>query len=129
MPSKTSKSSVSFLPIAGRWAFLAGLIISIIYGLIPSTSTFLTEDVQKWVGYLLMVLGIIAGIWHDNKEDHGTFILIAIGLAVFSSSFNNVEAVGSYIGGMLSTLGFFLGVVVVGIIVRHVVDWFYQYLP
>jgi len=128
MPSKRTKSSVSFLPVAARWAFLAGLIISIIFGLIPSTASFLTADVQKWVGYVLMVLGILAGIWHNKKEDYGAFILIAIGLAVFGSSFNNVEVVGSYLGGVLSTLGFFLGVVVVGIIVRHVVEWFADYL-
>src|SRR3990172_3320918 len=124
MPSKRTKSSVSFLPVAARWAFLAGLIISIIYGLIPSTATFLTADVQTWVGYLLMVLGILAGVWYISKEDHGTFILVAIGLAVFGSSFNNVEVIGTYLGGVLSTLGFFLGVVVVGITIRHVVEWF-----
>ena len=128
MPSKRTKSSVSFLPVAARWAFLAGLVISIIYGLIPSTATFLTADVQKWVGYVLMVLGILAGVWHVRKEDHVTFILLAIGLAVFGSSFNNVEVIGTYLGGVLSTLGFFLGIVVVGITVRYVVDWFADYL-
>jgi len=128
MPSKRTKSSVSFLPVAARWAFLAGLVISIIYGLIPSTATFLTADVQKWVGYVLMVLGILAGVWHFSKEDHVTFILLAIGLAVFGSSFNNVEVIGTYLGGVLSTLGFFLGIVVVGITVRYVVDWFADYL-
>jgi hypothetical protein len=128
MPSKRTKSSVSFLPVAARWAFLAGLVISIIYGLIPSTATFLTADVQKWVGYVLMVLGILAGVWHVSKEDHVTFILLAIGLAVFGSSFNNVEVIGTYLGGVLSTLGFFLGIVVVGITVRYVVDWFADYL-
>ncbi len=128
MPSKRTKSSVSFLSVAARWAFLAGLIISIIYGLIPSTATFLTADVQTWVGYLLMVLGILAGVWYISKEDHGTFILVAIGLAVFGSSFNNVEVIGTYLGGVLSTLGFFLGVVVVGITIRYVVEWFADYL-
>lgn len=128
MPSKRTKSSVSFLPVAARWAFLAGLVISIIYGLIPSTATFLTADVQKWVGYVLMVLGILAGVWHVSKADHVTFILLAIGLAVFGSSFNNVEVIGTYLGGVLSTLGFFLGIVVVGITVRYVVDWFADYL-
>lgn len=128
MPSKKSSSSVSFLPVAARWAFLAGLIVSIIYGLIPSTATFLTADVQKWVGYVLMVLGIVAGVWHIRKEDHVTFILVAIGLAVFGSSFNNVDVIGTYLGGVLSTLGFFLGVVVVGVAVRYVVEWFTDYL-
>jgi hypothetical protein len=128
MPSKRTKSSVSFLPVAARWAFLAGLVISIVYGLIPSTATFLTADVQKWVGYVLMVLGILAGVWHVSKEDHVTFILVAIGLAVFGSSLNNVEVIGTYLGGVLSTLGFFLGIVVVGITVRYVVEWFADYL-
>ncbi len=128
MPSKRSQSAVSFLPVAGRWAFLAGLVISIVYGLIPSTATFLTADVQKWAGYLLMLLGIIAGIWHMKEEGHNSFILIVIGLAVFGTSFNNVEVIGTYIGGVLSTLGFFLGVVVVGIFIRRLVAWFVENL-
>ncbi len=128
MPSKKSSSSVSFLPVAGRWAFLAGLVISIVYGLIPSTATFLTADIQKWVGYLLMLLGLIAGLWHMKEEGHHNFILIAIGLAVFGSSFNNVEVIGTYIGGVLSTLGFFLGIIVVGIFIRYLVAWFAENL-
>jgi hypothetical protein len=128
MPSKKSSSSVSFLPVAARWAFLAGLVVSIIYGLIPSTASFLTADVQKWVGYVLMVLGVVAGVWHIRKEDHITFILVAIGLTVFGSSFSNVDVIGTYLGGVLSTLSFFLGVVVVGVVVRYVVEWFADYL-
>lgn len=125
-PRKTAskRSSNSFLPIAGRWAFLAGMIVAIVFGLIPSESV--NPTAQEWVGYILMALGLIAGYLHFNKEYQGQFILLAIGLAIFANSFASIPAAGSYIVGALSTLGFFYGVVVVGMVIRNVVGWFVE---
>jgi len=122
MPSKRTKSSVSFLPVAARWAFIVGMILAVVVGLVPSES--INPTAQEWVGYALMALGLIAGYIHFNKEDQGQFILLAIGLAIFANSFASIPTAGGYVVGALSTLGFFFGVVVIGVIVRNVVGWF-----
>ena len=130
---KTSSGSgdwASYLPIAGRWAFLGGMIIAIVFGLIPSQTINQNPSLQEWVGYILMLLGVIAGLFHIDKGEQVHFVLLTIGLAVFSNSFGSIpgdlagQTVGSYIVGVLSNLGFFFGATVVAIVVRNIVDWF-----
>lgn len=123
-PRKTApkSSAYSFLPVAGRWAFLAGMVVAIVFGLIPNTS--IDPKIQEWAGYLLMALGIIAGYLHISKDSQHNFILLAVGLAIFSNSFGSIPTAGTYIVGMLSTLGFFFGVAVIGVVIHNIVDWF-----
>jgi hypothetical protein len=125
-PRKTAakRSTSSFLPVAGRWAFLAGMIVAIVFGLIPGESV--TPIAQEWIGYILMALGLIAGYLHFNKERDGQFILLAIGLAIFGNSLGSIPTAGSYILGVITTLSFLFGVVVVGVVIRNVVGWFVE---
>lgn len=115
-------STRTFLPIAGRWAFLAGMIVSIVLGLIPTQSV--GPAAQEWIGYILIVLGLIAGYLRFSNENQGQFILVAIGLAIFANSFGGIPVIGSYIIGMFSALAYFFGIVVVGVVVRNIVGWF-----
>ncbi|HLD94366.1 MAG TPA: hypothetical protein VI703_09225 [Anaerolineales bacterium] len=128
--SRRSDDWTTYLPVAGRWAFLGGMIVAIVFGLIPSQTINQNPGAQEWVGYIFMLLGVIAGLFHMHKSDEANFILLTIGLAIFSNSFGSVpgdlagQTVGSYIVGVFSSLGFFFGVVVVAIVVRNIVDWF-----
>lgn len=127
---RRSADWTAYLPTAGRWAFLGGMIVAIVFGLIPSQTLGQNPAAQEWVGYVLMLLGVLAGLFHIQKDDQVSFILLTIGLAIFSNSFGNIpgdlggQTVGSYLVGILSNLGFFFGVVVVAIVVRNIVDWF-----
>jgi hypothetical protein len=122
MPRKAAKSQAVDLQSAGRWVFLGGLVIAIVYGLIPSQS--FDPQIGQWLSYLLMVLGFVGGILFINEGDEAKFVILTIGLAIFGSSFADIPQLGTYIQGMLNVVTFYLGVASVALVVRNVVGWF-----
>jgi hypothetical protein len=114
---------------AGRWIFLIGAVVALLGGLyvaVPSVD----PNVQKYLIYLLIIMGLVGGYLHITKEDEHHFILLVIGIAIFYQPFGiipgdiNGVTVGSYITSMLQIFGLFLGVAVIAIVFRNVIDWF-----
>lgn len=127
MPRKAAKSQVVDqasvdLQSAGRWVFLGGLVIAIVYGLIPP-QTF-DAQIGQWISYLLMVLGFVGGILFIGEGSEAKFVILTIGLAIFGSSFADIPQVGTYIQGMFNVATFYLGVASVSLVVRNIVGWF-----
>lgn len=122
MPRKVAKSQAVDLQTAGRWVFLGGLVIAIVYGLLPP-QTF-DATVSQWISYLLMVLAFVGAILHLGEGIETKFIILTIGLAIFGSSFGDIPQVGMYIQGMFNVVTYYLGVASVALVVRNVVGWF-----
>lgn len=122
MASRRKSGAVDLAP-AGRWIFLIGVVASLLGGIVvslPGTD----PNIQQWLLWLLIALGVVGGYLHITKEDENHFIILAIGLAIFYQPFSAIPTVGNYIVSMLQLFTLFLGIAVVGIGVRNVIDWF-----
>ena len=133
MPSRTATRRSSRgkgntgIAVASRWAFLLGILLAIIVGLVSNMPNLaLDPAILDWLFYLLMVLGFFAGYVFISQEHEHTFLLLAIGLAVFANSFGNLPTVGAFLNAVLGTIGYFFGVVVVAIVVRKIIAWYME---
>ncbi len=129
MASRSRSSSGVDLAPAGRWIFLIGAVVALLGGLVVASPTA-DPNIQKWLIYVLIILGLVGGFLHITKEDEHHFILLAIGLAIFYQPFGIIPwkigdvTVGNYLTSMLQIFGLYLGVAVVAIVFRNVIDWF-----
>jgi hypothetical protein len=121
---RNRKSSSTDLAQAARWVFLAGLAISIVAGLVFSFPMGGDTAWQEWVVYLVLALGLVGGYLHIGKGSQHEFILIALGVAVFSDRLGYIPTVGNYLGSIFGMVGLFLAMAVMAIVVRNIVDWF-----
>lgn len=122
MPRKAAKPQAVDLQSAGRWVFLGGLVIAIVYGLLPP-QTF-DGQVSQWISYLLMVLAFAGGILYIGEGNETKFVILTIGLAIFGSSFADIPQLGTYIQGMFNVVTYYLGIASVALVVRNVISWF-----
>jgi len=58
----------------GAWAFIVGVALSIIAGLIPSL------EGQSWVGWTLVVLGLLVGLLNVTARETQEFLIATIAL-------------------------------------------------
>lgn len=92
MPIKSKENSL------GAWAFLIGVILSIIIGLsaflipIPALSTYSTA-----IYAILVILGLIVGFINVTGKDTQTFLMAAVVLVIVSK-FGMESVTGSLIG-------------------------------
>lgn len=74
----------------GGYAFLLGLIISILFALIPGL------DVTKWVPFVLLILGIVVGLLNIQDKDIGLFLIASIVLIATSATpLNTLPIIGN----------------------------------
>jgi len=127
MARRRGKSGALDLAPAGRWIFLIGVALSLLGGLFVALPSSTDPNVQTWLVYLLIALGLVGGYLHIRREDEHHFILVAVGLilvAVTVQPFAVIENAGNYLNAMLQFFSVYLGVVVIAITFRNVIDWF-----
>jgi hypothetical protein len=86
----------SFLCYVGFWAFIAGLILAVVAGiLVPSNETIII---------VLIILGILIGILNITAKEFMLFLVAAVALIVVGNVFIHftVLGVGERLGGILS---------------------------
>lgn len=86
----------------GAWAFLIGVILALIIGLISKGSMS-----GLWVG-ILAIIGLIVGFLNVTDKEVTPFMMAGIVL-ILASSFGgdvvkDVPGVGSYLGGILNSI-------------------------
>lgn len=64
----------------GSWAFLIGVILAIIFGVVSSAG----NGMSAWVTYLLVVLGIIIGLLNIADEEASPFLMAGTVLVIVS---------------------------------------------
>ena len=102
----------------GRYAFLIGLILAIVVGLVPA------DGVTEWLTWIMVVLALVGGWIHIQPKDEGNFILLTIGLALFFGSVFDLPSIGEFLTDVLEEITGFMGIAVVAIVVRNIVGWF-----
>lgn len=82
----------------GSWAFLIGVIIAVIVGLLGSVGTTM--------GWVLVILGLIVGILNITEKEVQSFLLAGTVLVILASFGQNVFNAVSPLDTVLSALLF-----------------------
>jgi hypothetical protein len=87
----------------GAYAFLFGILISIIFGLIYSTSN------PSWVPIALIILGLVIGLLNISDRNVSLFLIASIAFIATSNSINALPVIGELLRGILINLVHFVG--------------------
>ena len=101
-----------------RWAFILGLVVAVIIAIVP--------DINEAAFWLMVIAGLVAGwTFFTEREAEHNFLLIAIGLAIFSQTpaLAEIPSLGETLTALLVSVATFFGVMVVAIVVRNIVEW------
>ena len=80
----------------GSWAFLIGLIIAVIIGLVPSTGTTLPM--------ILVILGIIVGLLNVADKEVTPFLMSGAVLIIATALGQNAVSAVPYVGPVVNAL-------------------------
>ena len=70
----------------GKWAFIIGLVISVLAGLFFQ---------PEWAIWILAVLGVIVGFLNVAAEETRGFLLASIGLTLSATALNTLPIIGT----------------------------------
>ena len=80
----------------GHYAFIAGVLLAILLGLMPASFTISNSTVA-----LLVILGFIVGILNIKTKDSNSFLIAAITLMIGASAYQlligTIPAIGVYL--------------------------------
>ena len=83
----------------GKWAFIIGLVVSVIAGIVSIGTTGLT-----W----LVVLGIVVGFLNVTNKEVTGFLIATIALMMVGSVGLSLPAIGSFVTSILSAFTAFV---------------------
>lgn len=99
----------------GEYAFLAGVVIAVLAGLVPGVVAAST------VSLVLVVLGIIVGLLNIQDKETTPFLVAAIALvAAGTAGFDGIPSLGSYLSSILGNVGVFVAPAAVIVAVKSV---------
>ena len=84
----------------GRYAFLAGLVISVLVGILPAAGMPLGD--AGIIGIILVVLGVIVGILNVTNQEVQPFLLGTVALIVVGIGLGGVLASITVVASILS---------------------------
>ena len=93
----------SVMELVGPWAFLVGVILAIILGIIGSAN-------DLWLA-LLVIAGILVGLLNVSKSESQGFLLAGLALVIVAAlgqnalgAFSSVAYIGKMLYGILNAL-------------------------
>ena len=97
------------MALVGKGSFVVGLVIAVAGGL---------GFEQAWFGWVLAVLGLIAGFLNIRDKESQTFLLAAIALIVAANAVGAIPYIGEVITRIIANLVIFLGGAVLVVAVK-----------
>lgn len=97
------------MAMVGKAAFIIGLIIAILAGI---------GFDYAWFGWVMAVLGLIAGFLNVSEEEVQTFLLAAIGLLVSSTAIISIPYVGDILTSIFANLSIFIAAAILVVSLR-----------
>ncbi len=95
----------------GGWAFIIGLVIAILAGLINIA----------WAPVILVVLGLVVGFINIGDKEVNAFLIASIALLLAGSAgLDTIPAVGGFLGNMLTNLVAFVAPAAVIVAIKSV---------
>ena len=70
----------------GKWAFIAGLVLAILAGLLFQPG---------WAIWVLAILGVIVGLLNITAEETRGFLLASIALTISATALNTLPIIGT----------------------------------
>ena len=107
----------------GKWCYLIGMLVTVVGAL--------AEFENEWVGYLLVLAGILAGVFYKDPADVKAFTIRYLGLAAVSgvlfegegvlAEFLNFDSftIGVWLTTIFGAVVLFLGPVLLAALVMH----------
>jgi len=89
--------------LIGLWSFIIGMILAL-------ANVFVS--LGDWVIQVLIILGLLTGVFHFDKNDLVPLGVIYLALAAVAGSMSELIAIGPYISGIVTAWVGFLGPVV-----------------
>ena len=84
----------------GSWAFIMGVILAIVLGLFGN---FIELSIQTVISYLLIVTGLVVGLYNMNSKDSVNFLIVAITLlTVGAAGLQTLPIVGEIVKPVLT---------------------------
>ncbi len=93
----------------GKWAFIAGVVLAVLAGLILQAS---------WTLTVLAILGLIVGFLNVSGEETRGFLIAAIALILSATAVQSLPLVGGLLTQILSNLVAFLAAAVLVVALR-----------
>lgn len=95
----------------GRWAFLVGLVIAVVAGVI-------TPD--PWMFWTLAILGLVVGVLNVTGEEETTFFLAAIAFMVSTSALVSLPMVGAITTQVMGRVAMFVSAALIVVALKTV---------
>ena len=102
-------------PAIARWAFIIGLALAVIVALVT--------NIDDWVIWLMILIGLYAGWEFVTEDQERHFFLVAISLVFFSQVLVDIPSIGKTLTALLTSLSTFFGAMVIALVVRNIVRW------
>lgn len=112
----------------GRYAFLLGIAVAVVAGLIAGTKAGL-GDYGKWVPLILVILGILVGFLNITPKERSAFLVATIALsmvgftgAAFAPLVFGTFNLGVYLSSMISYVVVFVAPAAVVAAIAEIYD-------
>lgn len=97
----------------GRWAFLAGLALSILLAFL---------SLGDWVVWALPVLGLIVGFLNVAGSETQGFLIAAIALAASAGAVNSIPGVGETVTDVMGNVVVFISPAMLVVAVKYLLE-------
>jgi hypothetical protein len=87
------------LDLVGKWAFIVGLVLAVIAGLLFQAA---------WVVWVLVLLGVVVGLLNITGKESQGFLIAAIAFTLASTALNSIPLLGGLIASIMSYVGAFV---------------------
>jgi hypothetical protein len=87
------------LGLVGKWAFIVGLVIAGIAGLLFQAA---------WVVWILALLGVVVGLLNITAEETQGFLLAAIAFLLSATALSTIPLIGGVIDNILGYVAAFV---------------------
>jgi hypothetical protein len=87
------------LDVIGKWAFIVGLVLAVIAGLVFDAA---------WVVWVLAILGVVVGLLNVTGAETQGFLIAAIAFTVAATALNSIPLIGGLVTSVLSYVGAFV---------------------
>jgi hypothetical protein len=101
----------------GRWAFIAGLVLAIVAGLL-----FVADTTAPWVTWILAILGLVVGFLNVSTTDPQGFLLPAVALTLSASAVLSLPEVGFVLTNILANAVAFVGAAMLVVAIRALLE-------
>jgi hypothetical protein len=90
----------------GRWAFLIGIVVALIAGLVTKMIG------QEWTMSILIVMGLIVGFFNVTESETKDYLMASVSMVIVTwiggDIIGNVAVVGEYLKNVLNAMTIFV---------------------